>query len=97
LPTLNVSADGASLALAAMVFRTGLLEAPGAADIGVPLIPLQELHGEAALRALRTAGAVVRFGERVRAVAATADGGGGCTVDCGEWPAAAACVAVRDA
>ena len=94
LPTLNVSADGASLALAAMVFRTGLLEAPGAADIGVPLIPLQELHGEAALRALRTAGAVVRFGERVRAVAATADGAGGVTVDGGEVPADAVIVAV---
>ena len=52
LPTLNVEADGASLALAAKVFRTGLLDASGAADIGVPLVP-----AAGAARRRRAAGA----------------------------------------
>jgi squalene-associated FAD-dependent desaturase len=94
LPTLNVQADGASLALAAKVFRTGLLDAAGAADIGVPLIPLQELHGDAGLRALRHAGAEVRLGERVRRIGATADGVGGVAADGGEVAADAVIVAV---
>ncbi|HKU59108.1 MAG TPA: FAD-dependent oxidoreductase, partial [Gaiellaceae bacterium] len=34
LPTLNLHADEASLALAAMVFKTGMLEQADAADIG---------------------------------------------------------------
>ena len=94
LPTLNVSADGASLALAAKVFRTGLLDTAGAADIGVPLISLQDLHGEAALRALRTAGAAVRLGERVRGVAASAEGIHRVTSDGGDVLADAVIVAV---
>jgi squalene-associated FAD-dependent desaturase len=94
LPTLNVSADGASLALAAKVFRTGLLDTAGAADIGLPLIPLQDLHGEAALRALRAAGADVRLGERVRAVTASTGSVGGVAIEGGEVPADAVIVAV---
>src|SRR4029077_18634123 len=74
LPTLNVQADGASLGLAAKVFRTGLLDAADAADIGVPLIPLQELHGDAGLRALRQSRAEVRLGERVRRITVTGAG-----------------------
>ena len=48
LPTLNLPADEGSLLLAAFVFRTGLLDAADAADIGVPRVPLQRLHGDAA-------------------------------------------------
>ena len=51
-PTLNLPADEASLALAAKVFRTGLLDRADAADIGWPIVPLGELHGDAAARAL---------------------------------------------
>ena len=94
LPTLNVEADGASLALAAKVFRTGLLDASGAADIGVPIVPLQELHGDAGLRALRAAGATVRLGERVRGLAVTADGVTGVETDAGTVAADAAIIAV---
>ena len=81
LPTLNVSADDASLALAAKVFRTGLLERSDAADIGVPLVPLSELHGDAASRVLAAAGADVRLGARVRAVLTDDQGATGVAVD----------------
>jgi len=37
----------ASLALAAVVVKTGLLGKNNAADIGVPALPLGELHGDA--------------------------------------------------
>jgi squalene-associated FAD-dependent desaturase len=62
---LNSPAADASLALAATVFRIGLLTSAGAADIGWSRVPLQELHGEAAERALTAAGAQVRTGVRV--------------------------------
>jgi squalene-associated FAD-dependent desaturase len=94
LPTLNVQADGASLALAAKVFRTGLLDAADAADIGVPLIPLQELHGDAGLRALRVSRADVRLGERVRGIDVSGDGVTGVSTDGGEVEADAVIVAV---
>ena len=51
LPTLNLPADEGSLALATMVFRTGLLDAADACDVGVPAVPLQRLHGDAATAA----------------------------------------------
>lgn len=60
LPTLNLPAREASLALAVKVFRTGLLDDRSAADIGVPTAPLGMVHGEAADAALREAGAEVR-------------------------------------
>jgi squalene-associated FAD-dependent desaturase len=62
---LNAPADRASLALAATVFRTGLLSAADAADIGWSRVPLQRLHGDAGARALTSAGADVRTGVRV--------------------------------
>lgn len=73
LPTLNVSADEASLSLAAMVFRTGLLDTADAGDIGWSKVPLGELHGEQASRALGEAGVTVVLGATVEAVEA-ADG-----------------------
>ena len=45
---LNIAGDDASLALAATVVKTGLLGKNNAADIGVPALPLGELHGDAA-------------------------------------------------
>jgi hydroxysqualene dehydroxylase len=62
---LNAPADSTSLGLAAMVFRTGLLDTAAAADIGWSRIPLQQLHGTAGGRCLAEAGAQVRLGSRV--------------------------------
>jgi squalene-associated FAD-dependent desaturase len=65
LPTLNLHADQASLALAAKVFRTGLLDANDAADVGLPAVPLARLHAEPAADALRERGARLVLGTRV--------------------------------
>jgi squalene-associated FAD-dependent desaturase len=73
-PTVNVSAADASLALAAKVFQTGLLEAAGNADIGWARVPLQELHGEAADRALSRGGAQVRTRAHVARIEPAAQG-----------------------
>ena len=56
ISSLNVPGDDASLALAAVVVKTGLLGDAGAADIGVPALSLGELHGAAAARLLDQAG-----------------------------------------
>lgn len=66
IATLNARADDASLAVAATVFQLGLLERSNAADIGWPLVPLQQLHGDAAARVLTAAGVAVRLRSRVR-------------------------------
>lgn len=65
---LNTSADDAALSLAAMVFRTALLEHADAADIGIPRVPLQRLHGEAAEKYLRDRGAAIRVDAAARAI-----------------------------
>jgi squalene-associated FAD-dependent desaturase len=65
LPTLNLDADDASLALAAKVFRTGLLDSADAADVGVPTVPLQQLHAEPAARALEARGARIQTGAKI--------------------------------
>ena len=66
--TLNLSPDEGSLALAAKVFRTGLLDHAGASDVGYAAAPLGALHSTAALRALEDAGVEVRLGRRVESV-----------------------------
>jgi squalene-associated FAD-dependent desaturase len=58
-PTLNLPAADASLALAAMVFRTGLLSQPAAGDIGWSRVPLSRLHAEPACAWLEARGARV--------------------------------------
>ena len=68
-PTLNAAADDASLALAATVFRIGLLGDADAADIGWSTVPLGDLHDTAARRALDAAGVRVALSTRVRDVA----------------------------
>ena len=70
LPTLNLPAAQASLALGAFVFRKGLLERADAGDIGFHRRPLSEIVGEPAERALRAAGVEVRLGWRARAALA---------------------------
>ncbi|MDN0198671.1 hydroxysqualene dehydroxylase HpnE [Streptomyces sp. S.PNR 29] len=76
--TLNAVASDASLGLAAMVFKTGLLSDPGAADIGWARVPLGELHDRLARRALDSAG--VRTEVRTRVTSVSADDGGGWNV-----------------
>ncbi|MHB1929737.1 MAG: hydroxysqualene dehydroxylase HpnE [Acidimicrobiales bacterium] len=62
--TVNLPASEASLAVAAMVFKTGLLTDPAAADIGWARRPLGHLHGDRASDALRRAGVEVLLGRR---------------------------------
>lgn len=73
LPALNLPADRASLALAAFVFKRGLLERADAGDIGLHRRPQSEIVDEPAQRALREAGVEVRLGWGVERV--TAGGG----------------------
>ena len=68
LPTLNLPADEASLGAAVKVFRTGLLDAADAADIGVSTVPLQRLHGDAATAALEARGRADRCSARRDAI-----------------------------
>ncbi|MDA8309045.1 MAG: hydroxysqualene dehydroxylase HpnE [Actinomycetota bacterium] len=75
LPTVNVGSSEASLALAAKVFRTGLLDTVDGADVGWATVPLGELHGAAGLRALESAGVEVVLGEAVEAVRSPRAGG----------------------
>lgn len=65
LPTVNLSATQASAAMGAMVWKTGVLQRAGAADIGWSRIPLGVLHGQRAAAALHAAGVEVRLGEKV--------------------------------
>lgn len=66
--SLNIAGDDAPLGLAAKVMQTALLGHADAADIGVPAVPLGELHGAAAVRLLARQGADVRLGAKVTAV-----------------------------
>ncbi len=72
---LNVAGDDASMSLAATVVKTALLGAKNAADIGVPAIPLGDLHGKAGAELLQRLGAEVRIGAKVAEVTATSGGG----------------------
>jgi squalene-associated FAD-dependent desaturase len=68
LPTLNLPAEDASLAVAAKVFRTGLLDDADASDIGVPAVPFRLLHAEPAAAAIEAAGGRVQTSAPVRSV-----------------------------
>ncbi|MFD0276321.1 hydroxysqualene dehydroxylase HpnE [Kitasatospora sp. NPDC127111] len=63
--TLNARAEQVSLALAAMVFKTGLLSDPGASDIGMAAVPLGTIHHDRALAELERAGVKVLLRARV--------------------------------
>jgi squalene-associated FAD-dependent desaturase len=93
LPTLNARAAQASLQLATMVFKTGLLSARDAADIGYSRVPLARLHGEPAGRALGAAGVEVRLRCHARAVE-RGDGVLAVATDAGRVEADAVVVAV---
>ena len=72
--TLNAVAGDASLGLAAMVFRTGLLSEPGAADIGWARVPLGDLHDTLARKALDAAGVRTELRTRVTCISRTDNG-----------------------
>ncbi|MGH3174069.1 MAG: hydroxysqualene dehydroxylase, partial [Streptosporangiaceae bacterium] len=65
---LNIAGDDASLALAAVVVKTGLLGKNNAADIGVPTLPLGELHGDAGATLLTKLGGRVALSTKVSAI-----------------------------
>lgn len=67
---LNIGPEQASLALAARVFRTGLLDEVRAGDIGVPQVPLSALHDLPAREAFSRQGVRLHTGERVRSISA---------------------------
>jgi squalene-associated FAD-dependent desaturase len=68
LPTVNLDAGRASLAMAAKVFQTGLLDSADAGDVGYSRVPLSELHAAPAERALLDAGVDMRVKTRVHGV-----------------------------
>jgi hydroxysqualene dehydroxylase len=74
LPTVNLAARDASLALATKVFQTGLLTRADASDVGYARVPLQQLHGDAAERALAAAGVELHAKARVSGLAPTDHG-----------------------
>ncbi|MFG2594973.1 hydroxysqualene dehydroxylase HpnE [Streptomyces sp. NPDC048462] len=79
--TLNATAPNSSLALAAKVFKTGLLSEPGAADIGWASVPLGDIHDTLSRKALDAAG--VRTELRTKASALTRGDDGRWVVDTG--------------
>ncbi len=74
LPTLNVRAAEASLALGAFVFQKGLLASADAGDIGFHVGTLAETIGEPSERALIDAGVQFRLGWRAQALRRTEGG-----------------------
>jgi hydroxysqualene dehydroxylase len=74
LPTLNLRAREASLALGAFVFQRAFLSSADASDIGFHEAPLSAILGEPAMRALRHAGVDVRLGWRAESLARRRNG-----------------------
>lgn len=77
---LNLPPAEASLALAAKVLRTGLLDAVDAGDIGVPAAPLSDLHDTPARTALARRGVSIHLGARVSGIQARSAADGPLTV-----------------
>jgi squalene-associated FAD-dependent desaturase len=73
--SLNIDGDEASVPLAATVLKTALLGDSDAADIGVPGVPLGDLHGQAAASLLGRLGADVRLGAKAAGVERDPAGG----------------------
>jgi squalene-associated FAD-dependent desaturase len=73
--SLNIAGDDASVPLSATVLKTALLGDNDAADIGVPAVPLGELHGQAAAALLGRLGVDVRLGAKAAAIETDPAGG----------------------
>lgn len=74
VPTVNLPACEASLAVAAMVFRTGVLGNRRAVDMGWSRVPLGRLHGDRAGLALDRSGVKVVTDARVTGLSSHRDG-----------------------
>ena len=74
-PTLNVTTDQASLALAAQVFRVGFLQRSNGADVGWSVVPLATLHGSNAAKALQEVGVEVLLNTSAHAITPRSIGG----------------------
>lgn len=72
--TLNATAPNSSLALAAKVFKTGLLSEPGAADIGWASVPLGDVHDTLGRKALDSAGVRTELRTKAGSLTRTDDG-----------------------
>jgi len=81
IATLNATADETSLALAGMVFKTGLLTEPGASDIGWARVPMGAIHHDAARAALERAGVRVLLRTRATELTPAAPGADGGSAD----------------
>jgi squalene-associated FAD-dependent desaturase len=66
--SLNIDGDEASVPLAATVLKTALLSGNDAADIGVPAVPLGDLHGRPAAGLLGRLGVQVRLATKATTV-----------------------------
>ena len=75
LSALNVEPDRADLPLAAAAISTALLAGRGNADLGLPAVPLSELHGNPAAALLRQLKVAVRLGVRADALRISPRGG----------------------
>jgi phytoene dehydrogenase-like protein len=75
LSALNVQQDRAELPLAAAAISTAFLAGRGNADLGVPSVPLSELHGSPASALLRQLKVAVRVGVRADALRVSPRGG----------------------
>jgi hydroxysqualene dehydroxylase len=71
---LNSRCGDASLLLATKVLQTALLTYPSAADIGIPLVPLDELHARPAARALTAMGGQLHLRTKVEVIRPTGRG-----------------------
>ncbi|WP_299534584.1 hydroxysqualene dehydroxylase HpnE [uncultured Streptomyces sp.] len=92
--TLNARAPEVSMALAAKVFKTGLLSEPGAADIGWAAVPLGSLHDTLAREALDAAGVRTLLRTKATALERGADGGWSVTTESERFEAGAVVLAV---
>ena len=68
-PALNLPSEEASASLGLFTVQTALLGPREASDLLLPVAPLGEMHGDAAGRALETAGATVTLRARVASLA----------------------------
>jgi squalene-associated FAD-dependent desaturase len=73
--SLNIEGDDANMSLSATVLKTALLEGNSAADIGVPMVPLGDLHGRSAAELLDRLGARVRLAAKAAGVERDPAGG----------------------
>ncbi len=74
LPTVNVHANEASFALAAKVFKTGLLDETDAADIGWAHVPLEDVHVRPAAALVEKLGGTIHQRTKAKSIETVGDG-----------------------